>query len=198
MGSKCGKRATYNFDDQHFPKFCELHKYEGMVDVGLHTRAETTPTVITKSNKGGHTAHEKVGVGKGKGKRVVTGKKGPGRPSGASSIGEFCKDSKPINSYFSQSAKIKSPRKDAKPNPQAQALLELEQRLVSVEGLSRTEARHLAMATMASLEGASTLDHQEAAEGGLGVVEGKTGVEENEGQVQFPVISCTKCGVGVQ
>ena len=36
-GSKCGKRATYNFDDQHFPKFCELHKYEGMVDVGLHT-----------------------------------------------------------------------------------------------------------------------------------------------------------------
>ena len=119
----------------------------------------------------------------------MKGHKGPGRPSAASSIGEFGKDSKPIKSFFSQSEKMKSPRKDSKPNPQAEALVELEQRLVSVEGLSRTEARHVAMATMASLKGASTLDHQVAADGGLCGVEGKgSGFEKNEGDVQFPAI----------
>ena len=65
MGSKCGKRAMYNFDDQQFPKFCKLHKYEGMVDVGVHTPVEPRQRLITNSNQGGHTAVEKVGVGKG-------------------------------------------------------------------------------------------------------------------------------------
>ena len=29
MATKCGKRAAFNFEDEPFPKFCEVHKYEG-------------------------------------------------------------------------------------------------------------------------------------------------------------------------
>ena len=130
---------------------------------------------------------------RGKGKKVVTGKQGPGRPTGASRIGEFGKDSSPIKSFFSQPAKLKSPRKDAKPDPQAQSLLELEQNLVSVEGITRTEARHLAMATMASLQGANVEGDLEAAETGVGVGEGKgLGVEGKDGvEEQFLVMLTT-------
>ena len=35
MGPKCSKRSSFNFDIQQVPKFCEVHKYEGMVDQGL-------------------------------------------------------------------------------------------------------------------------------------------------------------------
>ena len=130
---------------------------------------------------------------RGKGKKVVTGKQGPGRPTGASRIGEFGKDSKPIKSFFSQPAKVKSPRKEAKPDPQAQSLLDLEQKLVSAEGITRTEARHLAMATMASLQGANVQADLEAAETGVGVGEGKgLGVEGKDGvEEQFPVMLTT-------
>ena len=42
MAPKCGKRSIFNFEDEAFPKFCEAHKYEGMIEVaGFRTHHES-------------------------------------------------------------------------------------------------------------------------------------------------------------
>ena len=46
MGPKCSKRSIYNFDDQQYPKFCEIHKYEGMVDVTQFAHPERPPIFL--------------------------------------------------------------------------------------------------------------------------------------------------------
>ena len=191
MAQKCTKRASFNFEDQTYPKFCEEHKYEGMVNVTEFAIPERTHIFVGgkggsrgRGEGGGKVKCDKPGVtkegtktsrasgeegveekkdnadapgckvkGTGKGKGSISSKKGPGKPNKAATIGTFGKDSKPITSYFSQSQDT-SPRKKQQPDGHANALLQMEHKLMAQEGLSRTEARHVAMATMASLEGA--------------------------------------------
>ena len=104
---------------------------------------------------------------KGKGKATSKEKKARGKPSSATTIGGFGRDSKPITSFFSQPSKQTSPLKEKKTDGHAKTLLELEHKLISEQGLSRTEARHLAMATLASLEGVMKEEEVQEASAGL-------------------------------
>ena len=204
MGPKCSKRSTYNFDDQQYPKFCEIHKYEGMVDVTQFAQPVRTP-IFMVGEGGGKTQKPVVGKGtskkgrshavvggdvnndkpvpaltKGKGKAIQKEKKSRGRPGSALTIGSFGKDSKPITCFFSQPSQKTSPQKQKKTDANAKALLQLEQKLVLEQGLSRTEARHLAMATLASLEGARVANEEDVREGSTRTAGRQQGVRSQD------------------
>ena len=111
MATKCGKRAAFNFEDEPFPKFCEVHKYEGMCDVTAFLEHEhlmirvNNEEGLTRDEEGGGCGdtekfdeHVEGGVwdGKQKGKKIVKSnkkdnkdddRKGPGRPSSSATEG---------------------------------------------------------------------------------------------------------------
>ena len=173
MTAKCAKRAGFNFEDEPFPKFCELHKYEGMIEVtGVITHQEPFLGIEEEGNAqdvgegvgGVDKSNEAVNAddewkGKGKGKKVVKKsiqqqtdepKKGPGRPSSGAKLAKHGKGLKSIERFFSPQSAVKCAGEGGKTKSNTTELSTLEYKLVYVDGLSRAEARHVAMATMAS------------------------------------------------
>ena len=112
--------------------------------------------------------------GKGKGKKVVKNKKhddkhgdekhgtkqGPG-------LGNYGKGLKSVEKFFSPQSEVKLGVDAGNSTSKTKELSTLEYKLVYIDGLSRAEARHVAMATMASLQPVQQPQHSPVQEGVL-------------------------------
>ena len=141
---KCARIARYNYSTETLPSHCTAHRLEGMVEIPCtaavpaqnESKVDRTQAMQDKGNLG-----PKRGK---KGKPAAKPEKGkPGRPTLASQIAVKKEGQKHIQAFFSPHPIQTQPVND---EPSV-----LEYKLMHVDGLSRTEARHMSLAIKASL-----------------------------------------------